>query len=200
MSRLRKLLLEERGYSLIELLTVMLILSTVLGALTQLFVTGSNAEVDMNRRFQAQENARVAMDRLRRDIHCSSAVVKPTSSTLLVLTDPCASGGYVSWCSVSKTGPAGSTWYSLYRKLASTCDNAGTDYADSLVNPSGNAFTFTQQSPSSLATVAVDIQVNLKPSMTQSTYKLDDSIVLRNSSRTCVVDSATTIASPSPPC
>ena len=201
MSRLIRLLREEeRGYSLVELLTVMVIMSVVLGGLTQLFVSGSNAEIDMNQRFQAQQNARVAMDRLRRDIHCSSAAVPPTSSTLLVLVDPCVSTGYVSWCTVSQVGPGGATWYTLYRKLGATCDSTGSDYADSLVNPSGNVFTYAQQSTSSLASVAVDIQVNLKPSMTQSTYKLDDTIVMRNSARTCVVASPTTFASPSPPC
>ena len=178
----------------------MAILSVVLGGLTQLFVSGSNAEIDMNRRFQAQQAARVAMDRLRRDIHCSSSAVPPTSSTLLVLVDPCQAVGYVSWCTVSTVGPGGATWYTLYRKLAATCDNTGTDYADSLVNASGNVFTYAQQSTSSLASVAVDIQVNLKPSMPQSTYKLGDTIVLRNSSRTCVVASPTTFASPNPPC
>ena len=142
MRRVLRLLRQERGYSLVELLTVMVIMSVVLGGLTQLFVSGSNAEVDMNRRFQAQQAARVAMDRLRRDIHCSSAAVPPTAtppaaSTVLTLTDPCVSGGYVSWCTVSSVGPGGATWYSLYRKLAATCDNTGSDYADSLVNPSG---------------------------------------------------------------
>jgi len=203
--RVLRLLRQERGYSLVELLTVMVIMSVVLGGLTQLFVSGSNAEVDMNRRFQAQQAARVAMDRLRRDIHCSSAAVPPTAtppaaSTVLTLTDPCVSGGYVSWCTVSSVGPGGATWYSLYRKLAATCDNTGSDYADSLVNPSGNVFTYAQQSTSSLSSVAVDVQVNLKPSLAQSTYKLDDTIVLRNSSRTCVTSSPTTFASPNPPC
>ena len=273
MSGLHKLLLSERGYSLIELLTVMLILSTILGGLTQLFVSGSNAELDTNRRFQAQQSARVALDRMRRDIHCSSAAYKPTSGTLLVLADPCvgtsttlaastsfgatnikvasvsglAAGDHVtvdtgsgaetraissvgtagaggtgvtvatafnmvhiaaatvtdddlSWCTVSKSGPAGTTWYSLYRKLGGSCDATGSDYADSLVNSGGSVFTYAQQSTSSLASVAVDIKVNLKPSMPQSTYELSDSIVLRNSSRTCVLDSVSTFGSPSPPC
>ncbi len=273
MNGLQKLLLSERGYSLIELLTVMLILSTILGGLTQLFVSGSNSELDMNRRFQAQQNARVAMDRLRRDIHCSSAAFKPTSGTVLILADPCvgtsttlaastgigttnikvasvaglAAGDHVtvdtgssaetraissvgtagaggtgvtvgtafnlihtvlanvtdddlSWCTVSKTGPGGATWYSLYRKLGGSCDATGTDYADSLVNSSGSVFTYAQQSTSTLASVAVDFKVNLKPSMPQSTYELGDSIVLRNSTRTCALDSVSTFGSPSPPC
>jgi len=203
---LQRFLREERGYSLVELLTVMVILATVLGGLTQLFVTGSNAEIDMNRRFQAQSNTRIALDRLRRDIHCATQAIPPTatppaSSTQLVLSDPCATGGYVSWCTVSKAGPYGSTIYSLYRKVSATCDSNGSArLAESLVTGGGTVFTYTQQSSSSLASVHVDLQLNLKPTQIQSTYKLADDIVLRNSARTCLTASPSTFGSPSPPC
>jgi prepilin-type N-terminal cleavage/methylation domain-containing protein len=197
-TRIRKLLAQESGYSLVELITVMAMMAVVLSGVTDLFVTGSNAELDMNRRYQAQQGARVALDRMRRDIHCSSAVVGPASSTTLVLTDPCSSTGTISWCTVAVSG---TSWYTLYRSTSSTCDATKTDYADNLVDPSGNVFTFAQQSTSSLASVAIDLQVNLKPAMTQSTYVLDDTVVLRNSTRTCVVAvPPSVIGSPSPPC
>ena len=72
--RLRRLLGCERGYTLIELLQVTVILGVILGAVTTLFVRASIAEVDMNRRFQAQQEARLAVDRMRREIHCASLV------------------------------------------------------------------------------------------------------------------------------
>jgi type II secretory pathway pseudopilin PulG len=195
--RLRQLAIQESGYSLIEMLLVMIMMTIVLAGITDLFVTGSNAELDMNRRYQAQQGARVALDRMRRDIHCSSTVVGPASSTTLVLTDPCASTGTISWCSVSVSG---TSWYTLYRSTSATCNSTNTTYAENLVNSSGNVFTFTQQSTSSLASVLVDLRVNLKPTMTQSTYELSDTIVLRNSTRTCLVASGSVIGSPSPPC
>ena len=34
-------------------------------------VSGTNAEVDMNRRFQAQTEARLGLDKLRSEVHCS---------------------------------------------------------------------------------------------------------------------------------
>jgi hypothetical protein len=40
--------------------------------------------------------------------------------------------------------------------------------------------------------------VNLKPSMTMEDYRLKDDMVLRNSTRTCVVGTATLINSPAP--
>jgi prepilin-type N-terminal cleavage/methylation domain-containing protein len=200
LTRLRRLLAAERGYSLVELLTVMALLSTVLGGMTTLFVSGSNSELDLNRRFQAQQTARVALDRIRRDIHCSSAAVAPTatppaSSTTLVLVDPCVTNGYIAWCTVAH----GSS-YDLYRKLATTCDNTGTKYATDLVNASGLIFTYTQQSTASLSTVHVDLQVNLKPTVARGTYKLVDDITLRNSARTCLAAGPSNFASPSPPC
>jgi prepilin-type N-terminal cleavage/methylation domain-containing protein len=71
----------ERGYSLSEMLVVLAIIGIVLGALTQLFVSASTAQVDMTRRFEAQQDMRLALDKLRREIHCASAVTgaPPTS-------------------------------------------------------------------------------------------------------------------------
>ena len=64
--RIRTRLAAEHGYSLVELVTVVAILTIVISSLTTVFVSASNGELDMNRRFQAQQNARLAMDKLRR--------------------------------------------------------------------------------------------------------------------------------------
>jgi prepilin-type N-terminal cleavage/methylation domain-containing protein len=184
----------ESGYSLVELLTSMAILSVIITGITTLFVQGSNAEIDMNRRYQAQQEARVAMDKLRRDAHCSSKVVKPNSSTMLILSDPCVTGGTVSWCTV-----ASGSFYQLYRSTSATCNATGTLYAQSLVNAGGAVFTYIQQSTLSLAKVSVDFTANLSPTRPWANYELRDDMVLRNSTRTCVVGDATLINSP-PPC
>ena len=88
-TRARQAIARERGYSLVEMLTVMAILAVVMTGLTTLFVQGSNAEVDMNTRFQAQQGARLALDRMRRDLHCGSAATS-SSSTSVTITAPCA--------------------------------------------------------------------------------------------------------------
>ena len=59
---------------MVEMITVMLIMSIVMTGITTVFVQGSNAELDMNNRFQAQTNARLGLDKIRKDIHCASAV------------------------------------------------------------------------------------------------------------------------------
>ena len=64
----------EDGHTLIELLVVMSILAVVLTPLASSFATGMKQEVDQMRREQAYANARLAMQRMRADIHCSGGV------------------------------------------------------------------------------------------------------------------------------
>ena len=176
--RVRALLCSERGYSLVELLTVMAILGVVMTGITALLVQGANAEVDMNGRFQAQQTARVAFDKLRREGHCAS-VATLTGRTQATLTLNSACGSQVSWCTVAVTG---TTRYALYRQSGATCGSSGVKWADYLT--SGNVFTYTAQSSQSLAKLSVDLPVNVKPTRTFETYELKGDIALRNSTRT----------------
>jgi prepilin-type N-terminal cleavage/methylation domain-containing protein len=185
MTRLRG----EGGYTLVEMLTVLLILGTVMTALMALFVQGTNAEVDMNKRFQSQQEARLGLDRLKRDVHCASAISQGTAtSSFVTLLTPCVSGGSVSWC----TGGNG-TRYGLYRNVGSTCSSSsGLRVADRLV--SGSVFSSTVQSSASLWKLHVDLKVNANPKRAQETYELVDDVVMRNSTRSCIS------GSPVPPC
>jgi len=197
MRRIRMRLACQRGYSLVELLTVVTILSVVIGALTTLFVSASKGELDMNQRFQAQENARLAMDKLRREVHCATSVSPSGSSSSITLTIPSqcpTAGGFTSirWCVL----PTPNTWtgrYALYRSTAATCTTSnGVQWADYLTTQP--VFTYTAQSSASLAQLTVAFVVRVKRTGTQGTFNLNDNIVLRNSSRTCIT------GSPSPPC
>ena len=60
-------LANEAGFTMVELIGVMAILLIILTAVTTLFVSGSRAQVDLNERFQAQTEARVATDRIRHE-------------------------------------------------------------------------------------------------------------------------------------
>ena len=94
--RLRRLR-GERGYTLVELLVVLAIFTTVVTALVSLFTSGAKAELDMNRRFEAQQNARLALDKLRRELHCSSGITATpgvaVSSITVALPSQCPSSG-----------------------------------------------------------------------------------------------------------
>lgn len=173
MRRVLRRLRCEAGYSLVELITVMAILVTVLTALTTVFIQGSQAELDANRRTQAQLQAMAAFDRLRRDVHCGSSA---SISGVTLTVSGCASGD-VSWCTV-----ASGSQYQLYRKTGSSCDSSGKLYAESLT--SSSLFTYTAPvADTSLAKVHADIRVNVNPTKALDAFELVDDIVLRNSLR-----------------
>lgn len=165
------------------------ILGTVVGAITTLFVSGSRAQVEMNQRFEAQNTARLALDRLRRDVHCANGATG-TSSTSVTLTysaTGCNSGVSITWC----TGAGTSGSYKLFRLSGSgTCAANGREFADWL--RAGAVFTYQPQSVSSLAKLRVDLRVKLREM--KSEYRLCDALVLRNTLRQ---GSSSTIA---PPC
>jgi Tfp pilus assembly protein PilW len=181
-ARLRALFRSQRGYSIVELVTVMGILGTVMGGVTAMMVSGTKAELDMNQRFQAQTEARLALDSLRRDVHCASSATPAGSTTSVTLTMPsgcptAAGQTQLTWCTVAN----GSNRYGLWRYSGSACSGTGRRIADYLTN--ATAFSFTAPATGTLAKLGVTIWVNVKPTQVESTYKLTDDIVLRNSIR-----------------
>lgn len=183
----------EAGFTLVEMLTVMVLLGIVVGTITGLFVQATNAEVDMHDRFEAQMNARLALDRLRREVHCASSITPAGASTTVTLTLPTycrVATGTFTWCAVPYNGST--SRYRLWRSSADPCgDGADRLYADFLT--SSNVFTYTVQSSASRGKLSVDLPVDLEPAQPGS-FRLQDDLVLRNSSRTCIA------GSPSPPC
>jgi len=192
MTRIRTVLAREEGYSLVELLMVSTILVIVVGSLTTIFVGASKGELDMNQRFQAQEHARLAIDKLRREIHCASAVSPSGTSSSITLTIPAqcpTAQGFtaIRWCVLAPPG-AGVGRYALYRSTAATCTTAsGVRWADYLRTQT--IFTYTVQSSQSLGSLAVALEVRVNPNVGHGTFRLNDRIVLRNSSRVCITGS-----------
>src|SRR5262245_12989622 len=70
--RARNRLRRAEGYTLVELIVVMSIMALVATPLVMSFTTGMRQEVDQTRREQAYANARLALQRLRVDIHCAT--------------------------------------------------------------------------------------------------------------------------------
>src|SRR5260370_33880531 len=110
----------EDGYTLVELLIVMVLMAIVLGALTTLWVSGSNTELRLNRQFQAQQAARLGLDQVRTDIHCANAAQAQTIGAYPGIKLAFPSGGCssstVSWCVVPSTAMSGR--FSLWRSAA----------------------------------------------------------------------------------
>jgi hypothetical protein len=137
----------------------------------------------MNRRFQAQTDARIGLDRLRREVHCAQSVAISSAGAVATLTIPatCPTAGgltTITWCTKASEGR-----WELWRYESDSCNvGTGRKWAGS-INQSA-VFAYTAQSTSSLAFLSVDLPVNVKGSKTISSYVLQDNIVLRNSTRT----------------
>ena len=180
-NRLRALRLRgEGGYSLVEMLTVMVIMSIVFAGVTAVFVAGSKAQADQDRRFQAQLTTRLALDKIRRDIHCASDVTPYATNSVTLKITGC-SGGDISWCTVAVSGYTNR--YALYRQAGTSCSSSGTKIADYLTTASAfPAFAHTSGCLC-LASLQVDFTVSVQSSTTVDTYDLGDTIYLRNSTR-----------------
>ena len=194
---------EEEGFTLVELIIVMAILTVVLGGVVALFTSGIKADADQNARFQSQQHLRLAMDKLRGDVHSSCAISTPatynawmTSVTLYKPADSCAAGSNsVSWC----TSANGST-YNLYRIVSTSCAGATVKIASGLTTAnaflyfppnshlsgtlaSGTAAVTTQDASSNLA--KLHVALTIKKQGETNTYSLVDDFVLKNGPRAC---------------
>ena len=154
--RLLRALRGERGYTLVEMLTTLVIMGVVMAALTTVFVSASNSETDMNNRFRAQQTARLALDKLRREAHCastaspsnpsavSSSVTLTLASYCKTLPQPlptplpsyCSTSNGLTTCSITWcTRTVATNRYALYRVTGTTCGaSGGVKWADYLVS------------------------------------------------------------------
>jgi prepilin-type N-terminal cleavage/methylation domain-containing protein len=201
---LRKRVAVQEGFTLIELITTLAILSIVMSGIIAMFVAGLHSEADMNERFQAQEKARTALASLRNEVRSacgfynqgiSPGLAGPAmTSTQVTLgycgqtaTDFTVVQSRVTWCVAPNAGQ-----YALYRQAGTTCSAAtGARRADRLIstvtsclpssppcppNVFGIAFAAGDVRPR--LTVALDVDVN--PATSGARYHLDDSIAFRN--------------------
>ena len=178
-------LADEGGFSLTEMLVVVSLTGVVLGGLSTLFASGIRAQDELNQRFQSQSQARVALDQMRTDAFCASAVTGGATSITLVTQADCDSTGIVNWCTTAN----GTGRYKLLRLSGSgTCSSAGRFYADYLTT--GSVFSIGTPTTSKLAEVKVDLR--LKQRKMKTPYRHCDVLVLRNSQR--VATSPSTVA------
>jgi len=176
MRYLLRLARSESGHTLVELLSVMIILGIVLTALTTLFVSGAKAELDTNKRFQAQTYARTAVDRLRREIHCASAISVGGGGSSVVVTLPAhcpTSGGAIATITYD-TVLVSANRYRLRRASVILADYLATN---------STLFSYTAPSPSTLGQLHVDMSVNVNPNEGWKRWHLVTDIVLRNTLR-----------------
>ncbi len=176
-SRLRR---DEGGFTLVELLSAITLLLTVLGTMTILMVSATTAEVDLTRRVQAQQQTRLALEKMRRDVHCatSTSLAPDASAATVTLALPTCpeSGGEteVTWC----TSGGGSRF--VLRRIPGTPGSCtgGRPEADYLTQ--GDLFTL-RTGLNRLAKLCTVFPVDIDPSDAERAYRLTDALVLRNS-------------------
>ncbi len=136
----------EGGYTLIELIVVMTILSAVMTPLIASFSTSLKHDTDQTRREQAYANARIALQRLRVDIHCASNTTPAVNQnayggfTLTLSENHQGQDGWcpgvipsgdtssgVQWCTVPYSGS--STRFVLYRYVGTDSTECGSTSA-----------------------------------------------------------------------
>lgn len=139
----RRQLAAEQGITLTEMLVVLVILGIILGAMTTLFVSASNSEAEQSNRYEAQRNARLALDGLRREIRCASAAPAVSGSSLTITLPggcqkpPGTTAAPFTWCTVGGSAP-----YALWRYEGASCSGTGRRVAESLASTS--VFTYSR--------------------------------------------------------
>lgn len=181
----------EGGFTLIELVVTMAILLVVVTSLTGALISATNSENDLNNRFQTQVQARQALTKLTREIHCADQIQDSGGATLtstqvsgITVTLPagCPTGGATAvtarWCTVAN----GATW-DLYRWANAACNSTGTGgvrWAGSLVKST----PFSLPTPGTIGNhyplVHVELKVNTRISGSQGTYDLVNDIAALN--------------------
>jgi len=186
MVRLRTLirrLRDERGMTLVELLTVMALLGIVMTAVIVLDISGVRTQTNLTSKFNSQTMLRTGLNRMRADVHlaCSETAQSATSLTLS-MPPSCNGTSLVTWC----TSGSG-TRYGLFRIASANGCSTGQKLGDYLT--SGSIFTYyAPDSPTNswaLAREHVDITVNATPTNSKLAYHVVDDITFGNSAR-CV--------------
>ena len=80
-ARLTRVLAQEEGFTLVELLVVILLMGIILAPLIDSMVSALNAQAQQTNVVSAQEQARLAMERMRKDIHCAHSVARQPRTT-----------------------------------------------------------------------------------------------------------------------
>lgn len=170
----------EHGFTLIELIVTMSILLVVLTTVTDALISGTHAQTAAGNRVQVQTDARLALSRMRNDLHCAVAAPAVAANTdglgnitgfsLAITENPGQCQGvdsstnpYVKWCTV-QTGTNGS--YQLFRTeeptATPTCDTSRANFElTDIVEPSAGWPTST------LASCSLNCYGNLWPDARQ---------------------------------
>jgi Tfp pilus assembly protein PilW len=160
---------DERGVTLVELLVVCATLGIVLTGLVNVFVSGTRASADADARFQAQQNARLALDRLQYEARCASGATATGTTVTLTLPAACShAAGTVVWSTAGGS-------------LTRTVGASTIRYVGSLTPASSFSVTSPAAHSAQLPQLVVSMTVNTT-NRASDAFTLTDAITLRNAS------------------
>jgi prepilin-type N-terminal cleavage/methylation domain-containing protein len=177
---------EEDGFTLAEMLVVLAILGTVLAGLTGLFTAAMKTQTDQTNRANAQQDARVALDQLRRELRCGSALTYNSASSVTVTLPPycktapsVTAASPVTWC-VTSTGPS----HTLKRYVGDAtvagpaCGNAGGVASTRWLVSSAVFTSYTR--PATLVSAPTFVEAQSGGTIRPGTYAYDVTAVTPN--------------------
>jgi prepilin-type N-terminal cleavage/methylation domain-containing protein len=208
MNWIKSRLAGEEGFTLTELLITLILMGVVMGAITTSFASAFAGETRSFAEATHEENARLALHRLRGDIHCSSVANGATPNTsgdggfTFVLTEIILANGqqacpklalgvepdgtqssWIAWCTIRVGGPT-SHRYRLYRENIRECDGTNSTFMVDYITKPDIWDTRANCAPSKWQQyVGVNLITNVDPNSSAYEYDLHDSISLRNSDR-----------------
>jgi prepilin-type N-terminal cleavage/methylation domain-containing protein len=197
LDRIRTRLASDAGFTLTELLVTLILMGVVMGAIMSSFAGAFVGETRAIAEATNEENARLALQRLRMDIHCAkdesqSPGVTSQGGYYIILTEikdtsnlPICrkislptSSNWVSWCTIQVSA----TRWQLFRDDVQNCTGTGATFmVDYIVQP--NIWTVPTCVSGWQLSVGVSLITNQFPGNTQYQYSLSDSIGMRNARR-----------------
>ena len=158
----------QKGFSLIEMMVVVVILGLIVLGLVTLFTGGAKSWVAGQSQLEAQRNARQAMDRMVREIREASDIIASSTSLEINFNTPWNTNLKYSW--------SGIKWESILKgtiPLINNIQSLNFKYFDNLEPPVEIIPPLTSETASKISKVNIDLKVDVdkdsKPDITLNT-------------------------------
>jgi Tfp pilus assembly protein PilW len=171
---MRRWLADEQGVTMVELLVATVLMAIVLVGVVNVFISGGRAGADANARLGAQQNARLALDRLEFEGRCATTATLVSSGAGIAFSIPawCSHAtGNVSWCVASGV---------LTRHATADCTGAGQPFVASIT--SATPFSLPTPASGSLPALAINLTAD-NSNDPRTAVRLTDLVTLRNATR-----------------
>jgi Tfp pilus assembly protein PilV len=163
---------DQRGQTVFEMMAALVLVAILMVGVVNLLVSGTRAGASANARIDAQQNTRLAIDRLEFEGRCSSkaTLVDSGAGVSFTLPSQCShtSTSTVTWCVIGDV---------LTRLTSATCTGNGQSFISGVTSPT----PFSLPTPASGDLPQLAISITVDTSNSQGTAAtLDDTITLRN--------------------